>query len=86
MDIPYIETVVAEVQKETIKAMEAWPTFPSAHHGYAVILEEMDELKEHVWTNQKRRDLVAMRKEAIQVAAMAIRFVLDISDGGRGRV
>lgn len=66
--------------------MAAWPAFPTAHHGYAVILEELEELKAHVFANQSKRDLPAMRKEAIQVAAMALRFVADISDGGRGRV
>jgi hypothetical protein len=62
-----------------------WPAMNSAHEGYAVLLEELDELWEHVKTNQKRRDLVEMHKEAIQVAAMATRFALDICNETRGR-
>lgn len=57
----------------------------SAHEGYGVMLEEFEELKAHVFTNQKRRDLDAMRKEAIQVAAMAMRFAADICNEERGR-
>lgn len=57
----------------------------SAHEGYGIILEELDELWEHVKTKQKRRDLEAMRKEAIQVAAMAVRFALEVCDEERGR-
>ena len=48
--------------------------FNSAHEGYSVLLEEVDELKAHVWMKQKNRDIAAMRKEAIEVAAMAIKF------------
>jgi predicted RNA-binding protein (virulence factor B family) len=50
-----------------------------------VLLEEMDELKAHVWTNQEKRDIAAMRQEAIQVAAMAIRFVVDVCNETVGR-
>lgn len=75
-----------DIIDEVSRAIGAWPTFPTAHHGYAVLLEELDELRAHVWTNQKKRDLDAMRKEAIQVAAMAVRFVYDVCDGGHGRV
>ena len=76
--------MLIEVQDELERAAK-WPPFNSAHEGYAVMLEEVDELKAHVWTNQKKRDLVAMRAEAIQVAAMACKFV-EMIDAGRGRV
>ena len=75
-----------EIEAEVSLAASMWPAQNSAHEGFAVLLEEVDELKAHVWTNQGRRDLAAMRREAIQVAAMAVRFVHDVCDGGRGRV
>lgn len=70
---------------ELTKARQNWPPFNSAHEGYAVLLEEMDELWAHVKTNQKRRDLAAMRTEALQVAAMALRFAIDVCNDERGR-
>jgi glycyl-tRNA synthetase beta subunit len=76
--------IFVEVSEELDRAL-AWPAFNSAHEGYAVLAEEVDELWEHVKVNQKRRDIVAMRKEAIQVAAMAIRFVLDVCNEQTGR-
>lgn len=50
----------------------------SAHEGYAVILEELDELKAEVFKSPMHRDPDRIRDEAIQVAAMAIRFLADI--------
>jgi hypothetical protein len=76
--------MMIEVQDELERALK-WPPFNSAHEGYAILLEEVDELKAHVWTNQQKRDLAAMRAEAIQVAAMACKFVKMI-DAGKGRV
>lgn len=79
--------VAREVQAEVERAMTLFPgPQHSAHEGYAVLLEEVDELWQHVKTNQAKRDLAAMRKEAVQVAAMAVRFVVEVCDGGRGRV
>lgn len=46
------------------------------HEGYAVILEELDEL--WVEIKKKKPDTQEMRKEAIQVAAMAVRFIEDL--------
>lgn len=66
-------------------ACDAWPEFNSAHEGFAVLAEEVDELWDHVKTNQKRRDLAAMRKEAIQIAAVAIRFAAGVCNEERGR-
>lgn len=77
--------VFEELEGELTHATQNWPAFNSAHEGFAILLEEVDELKAHVWTNQKKRDLKAMRKEAIQVAAMAVRFALDVTDETSGR-
>lgn len=74
-----------EISNERDRAKANWPPFNSAHEGFAVLLEEVDELRAHVWTNQRRRDLPAMRTEAIQVAAMALRFAEEVSDEERGR-
>jgi hypothetical protein len=54
--------------------------FNSAHEGYAVILEELDELWAEVKGKVSPAQRLAMRKEAIQVAAMALRFIEDVCD------
>ncbi len=55
----------------------------SAHEGYAVILEEMDELWDEIKKNPHNPKL--MRKEAIHVATMAIRFVMDVCPNDRDK-
>jgi NTP pyrophosphatase (non-canonical NTP hydrolase) len=70
---------------EMMDAQGKWPKFNSAHEAFAILAEEVDELWDHVRTNQKRRDHEAMRKECIQIAAMAMRFAMEIctEDGVR---
>lgn len=80
-----VDIVVSRMRAELADAVAKWPAFNSAHEGYAVLLEEVDELWDHVKTNQKKRDLPEMRKEALQVAAMALRFALEVCDERRGR-
>lgn len=78
--------IANEAGREAFEASINWPPMNSAHEGYGVLMEEVEEMWDEIKVNQKRRDLVKLRKEAIQVAAMAIRFVHDVCDGGRGRV
>lgn len=80
------DKVAQEIADECWRAMHLWPKFPSAHHGLSVIEEELAELRQHVYTNQKRRDIPAMREEAIQVAAMALRFVVEVCNEETGRI
>lgn len=54
-------------------ATEKFGSFASAHEGYAVILEELDEL----WQEVKHGTRERQREEAVQVAAMALRFLRD---------
>jgi hypothetical protein len=70
--------ILQEVQNELDKATNKFGSFASAHEGYAVLLEEVDEL----WEEVKMRDksVLRMQEEAIQIAAMAIRFVMDVCE------
>lgn len=58
------------------KALAKHPSMNSPHEGYAVILEELEELWEEI--KAQRFDMDKARKEAAQVAAMGIRFLMDI--------
>lgn len=71
-----------EVATELRSAREKFPRRQSgAHEGYAVLKEEVDELWDEVkGKHPDRRE--RMRAEAIQVAAMAIRFVEKVCDDG----
>ena len=73
--------VLTEVGEELSRALRKHEKVNSAHEGYAVILEELDELWDEVKVRANKRRTKKMRKEAIQVAAMAIRFVLEVCNG-----
>lgn len=62
------------VSIELERARQKHGPMRSAHEGYAVILEELDE----AWDEIKRNDIVRAREEMIQVAAMALRFLIDV--------
>ena len=69
----------SEVRKELMAAMGKFPPFNSGHEGYAIIKEELDELWEEVKKKQSTPGRAeAMYKEALQVAAMALRFMVDL--------
>lgn len=65
------------VEDELAVALERFPSFNSPHEGWAVIKEEEEELWQHVKENTGRTPEALA--EAIQVAAMAIRYVVDLA-------
>lgn len=69
-----VDDVLAQVGLEVISAMTRFAPFNSAHEGYAVILEELDEM----WDDIKANRLLESTAEAVQVAAMAVRYLVDI--------
>ncbi len=78
LEDPRLRAAVDDAVRELQGAVRRYGPMASAHEGYAVILEELDELKAEVWKSPKKRDMRAMRAEAVQVAAMALRFVCDV--------
>ena len=62
------------IVRELIKARGKFPPMKSAHDGYAIILEELDELFDAIKKDQYSTNL---KDEAKQVGAMALRFLID---------
>ncbi len=63
------------VLQELERAESRFAPFNSSHEGYAVIKEELDELWDEIKNNKSPDTLKRQRKEAIQVGAMALRFL-----------
>ena len=99
------ETILNDIVQEFDRASLKFPQFASAHEGYAILKEEVDELWDVIKAHKSGSDIVClcgsgrfkeafeqaefdetlerrirMRAEAIQVAAMALRFVYDICE------
>jgi hypothetical protein len=62
--------VCKEYNRSTIKHI---PFFRSTHEGYAVIKEELEEL----WEEIKKDNYENIDKEAVQLCAMALKFLLS---------
>lgn len=80
------------VEDELLDSLNKHDPMNSPHEGYAVILEEVRELEREVFTNPTRgcitpadkaqarlAHLGRMRDEAVQVAAMAQRFIMELT-------
>jgi hypothetical protein len=70
------EKVLGEISRAKTKHPN---DFHSAHEGYAVMLEEVDELWDEIKKDGGGKDLAAY-KEAMQTAAMAIRYMVEIAN------
>ena len=94
-----VDDVLKDEYYEYKRASSKFPPFNSAHEGIAIIEEEYDELwteikKKELYSDptglyigidtSKYRDKKLMREEAIQLAAMAIRFLVDLCSNEEG--
>lgn len=71
-----ITAILTEVGQELAKAEAKHAPMNSAHEGHSVIREEVEELWDHVKADTGYSP--AARKEAIQIAAMAVRYILNL--------
>jgi hypothetical protein len=71
-----VDRIATEIAGECRRGMAKFPEFNSPHEGWAVIREELEELWDHVTSDTGRS--ADARAEAIQVAAMALRYAHDL--------
>jgi len=72
------EKALVKIVREFNKATKKFGAFNTHHEGYAVILEELDELWDEVKKKSRLRDYDCLEREAVQVGAMALRFLVDL--------
>ncbi len=75
-----VRAIGGVVLQELMRARAKHAPMHSAHEGYAVISEELDEL----WDEIKNRNPSRIRllEEGIQVSAMGMRFLIDVVRNG----
>ena len=67
-----------DIEIELKRALKKHRTMASSHEGYAILLEEVDELWDEIKSQNHNR--WAIRKEAIQVAAMALEIAVRFGE------
>ena len=70
--------VMQMIDKELDSANNKYPAFHSTHEGFAVLKEEVDELWDEIKVSKSTNANRLMINEAIQVAAMAIKFTENL--------
>ena len=84
LSVNKIQNISNEVSAEVIRSISLHGDMKSTHEGYGVIKEEFDELWDLIkQTKHWDRDPEArskMRHEAIQIAAMAVKFIANICE------
>lgn len=74
-----VDLAFDEIRAELLAAIEKFPPLHSFHEGHSVMREELEELWDEVKAWPKNSTKEKMRAEAMQVAAMAIRFMVDLT-------
>jgi hypothetical protein len=71
--------IIADIDTEFTRATSLHPKFNSRHEALAILEEEVHELRMEVYKNHSKSPeaKATQRKEAVQVAAMALRFIYD---------
>lgn len=76
-EVNKLDEILQAFRAEVLRARKKHKPMNSPHEGYAVLKEEVDELWDEVKADNGR-EITAM-EEATQVAAMGVRYVMDLS-------
>lgn len=78
---PQVMDALDEVFAEVKRSMDKHGGFRSGHEGWAVLQEEVDELWDEIKADNSGG--VEARTEAIQIAAMGVKYAVYIASNGR---
>ena len=70
-----IEVILDDIRAELERAQKNYPKMNSFHEGYAIILEELDEVWDEI--KMKNHNVQEIYRELIQVGAMCVRCAYD---------
>lgn len=73
-----LDETLAKVRTEVLRARFKHAPMKSPHEGWAVLYEEVDELWDEVKADRGRA--VTGLTEAVQVAAMGVRYHMDMQE------
>lgn len=80
--MPDVDSILDEIREEIGRAVTKFPTWPSdIIHAGNVVMEEAGELAKAVLQRvyePHKATLADVREEAIQTAAMAVRFLISL--------
>lgn len=79
MTLPVVTAALYLVELELRRARNRFPAYQSAHEALAVIREEYLELEQAIFHGGGHDAY----EEAVQLAAMATRYLVDIGERGR---
>lgn len=74
------------ISREVERSKMHGEKFASLHEAYAVMLEELDEVWDLTRMKKRDRDPAAIRKELIQLAAMAVKAIESVDNFAGGSV
>jgi len=74
------------IEQEVERAKRHGEKFASLHEAYAVCLEELDEIWDETRKKRRDRQSLDLRKEFIQLAAMAVKALASMDNFTGGDV
>lgn len=76
-DITKEITILNKIYDEFKRANSMYPLFNSLHEGYAVLLEEVEELWDEIKKKPSRVNPHHINEEAIQIGAMVMKLIIS---------